>query len=544
MAKLMPVALPTAFLVGTSFITVWPAIREFANTQDALLFPYLFKDFHLHDVILASSHSNILKFPLFFVQSILPYSFKSYALVNLALAFASLALWCVLIAKIFGRQYYALACVLVGSFVAASPLFSANFAETTMRNIEYPLGLLFLYSIYELWEGIGKTRRHTVLSIAIFLTFSFAAAGDSLLLYSFCLPVVVAGLCYMVVNPPLNKRILLAVATAFAVVLFGAIIKKAIVVAGLATFYNNSTFDAKILPLGHLGPSLARAISQFISLSGANIFGLTVELKTTIFFLNFFMLLAGLIGLYFMFFDAVVKKRGSSISRTSDLSVLHVFMALSFIITLFTYVFSDLALANTVQSRYITLLPLISVIGFVYMYKKYFSIRGTTFRRSLIFLYVVALLISAPELSQSFRKVTEFARTNRQVILNIVNESRSNNVHFIVTGDTTGAPTRFWSQDKIQYATFFSCAKGIRMTANIKKSWYEAPLSPAISSNSPIGLVVDRTRFDAPYSDSCSAAVIKHLYGSPLRVVAVDNPKATEYIELWIYDHDIRSSFH
>src|ERR1700712_229026 len=135
----------------------------YANVQDATIYPYLFKGLHPHDVILPGSHPNILKFPLFWLQSVLPYDFLTFSIVNVGLLLATVFGWCLLLAYVFGKRRLALIFLIMTAVVLGASTLVWNLLETTIRNIEYPIGLAFMLMVSRLLEGRAIARKHAYL---------------------------------------------------------------------------------------------------------------------------------------------------------------------------------------------------------------------------------------------------------------------------------------------------------------------------------------------------------------------------------------------
>ncbi len=143
-----------------------------SNNSDNLVLPYLFKSFKRHDIVLASQHSNILNFPLYVVQALLPYNYLTLSLVNIGLVCITVFVWAYLLVRIFGKKYIALICIVLSAFLLTSYMLQSQILGNTARNIEYPIGLGFLLLINQILKKRPLPRRYLILGIIDFLLFS------------------------------------------------------------------------------------------------------------------------------------------------------------------------------------------------------------------------------------------------------------------------------------------------------------------------------------------------------------------------------------
>ncbi len=534
--KYLQYILPSLLLLGSIFYFSWYSNIFFGNVQDAILYPYLVQDFHLHDTVLPGGHTNILKFPLFIIQAILPYNPVTLFIVNFSLVLFSVGLWCLLLINIFGKKFLPLIFSLASAFLLSSVLMQTNFTETTIRNIEYPIGLALILIIGQYLRSVKFTRKRITLAALITILFILAVAGDSFMLYAFAIPVLAMLIAYSLQSQKINRKVAYAFLYVLAIVFASIITRKLIAFTGIAELYFAESFDAKIIPFEQFFPALSHAIDQLFRLSGADIGNRFIEIQNAIYFVNLALVFVGIAGLAYIFIKTCRDYYRKSEVNTNNNFVLST-LFLSFIFTFFAYIVSGLALVamdngslvNASNERYITLLPFLIIAGICVVIDNFYN---SKVRATIVIVIISSIIISAPSITSSFQRIESYAQNSRKVIENVKEAALTNKVSFILSGDTLGSTVRFWSENKIKYASILKCNQ--YMTHNTRLSWYQ-------EDGTPTALLVDRTGLDAQYWTGCTNEKLNSIYGQPAKIVPIDNPAGSAPIELWIYNDDVRN---
>ena len=533
------VIIPVLSLILITIYSSWHASYYSSNIQDDLTYPYLFHHFQLHDAVVPGRHANILKYPLFFLQGLLPYNFTTLTIVNIGLTLLAVIWWAGLLLYMFGKKYLPLICGLLSIILFASVLFNVNFTETTVRNIEYPIGLTFITLVSEVLKRKVYSKKFTSLALFVTAMYGIALAGDSFMLYAFAVPLLVAIVIYGVQANRFTKQMLRAIILVLGSLLVGLFVRKFVSHFGIAVYYYSAAFDTKILPIDSLGPSILHALIQLVDLSGADFFGAKVNPRYPLNIVGFMLLVIGVVGVSLMVIKSFREYRKPRADIASKNTFLFSAVGLSFFLTLASYVFSDLVLTklpdgtfvDAGQARYITLLPLLVVAGTVYFIKFFYTNRSFL-PVAITTLCVLSCLVSFPTIRSSWRAFDAFSTSDRAEIINVVSAAKKNNVHLIVSGDSLGAPVRFWSHDEIQYTSITNCS--YRFPYNTRISWINS------IPHGNVGLVIDKTGMDTQYWQGCSDSDIRKTYGIPEKVVEIANPRGTQPVYLWLYSHDIR----
>ncbi len=535
------VYLVTSFVVLalSTLYAGWHANLVYSNVQDATVYPYLFKGLHPHDIILPGSHPNILKFPLFWLQSLAPYNFATLTFVNLSLLFCTVFGWCFLLAYIFGKRNLPLIFIIMASILLGSVSLEMNLIETTIRNIEYPIGLAFILLVGRLLKNRPLSRKHQWVAMIIASLFSLSISGDNFMLFAFVTPILLALCIDWLRTSQLPRRVTTAFGLVVVVVVASAAIRKFVSLAGITYYPGPST---KVLPVDSFGPSLAHAASQVPDLFGATIFGQPVKMNNSIYFVNFVLLVIGLCGLVAILrwaFQLSCNKAANN-KFSTDRFVLAT-LSLSFLTTIGSYILSGLAVVklpdgtftDASNTRYLSLIPFLLLPGILFVLA-----RHHTARRPLLFIVagvtMLSIVVSIPSIRKSSVGGDTFSTITQDNIQSTLAILRSNNITQIVSGDALAAPIRFWSHDKIQFASLASCNQ--YMHQNTRLSWRQTSPKPISTA-----LIIDRVGADRAGLGLCSDEELRGQFGAPAKVeIPKQYSSQPTAFEVWIYHYDIR----
>ena len=530
-----------ALLAVVTLYCAWYANYYQSGNSDDIVYPYLFQHFHAHDIILPGQHANLLKFPIFILQAILPYTFTTFSIANIGLVLAAILGWAVLLVWLFGRRYAPLICLSLASVLLGSRILNYDLVGTTIRNIEFPIVLAFIIFTGTLLQRQALSRRKLLIGGVTGLLFSLTAAGDSFFIYTVCSSLLLVLAFYWLAGEQTAKLReqygrAAAYAVGFSVLAF--VIRFTVSLLGIAKYYTAGVFKPHILPINHLAPSVSTATTQVLNLFDGNIFGLAIRPGNSLVFLNFLLLLAGLVGLVYMLRDSLgaagrpaLFKR-LNFARIFSLAVI----SLTFFVTYIAYIAADLVVmpdanGNIVsfnQERYLAIAPFLLVAGIVYFIWCRFDLLRPIFVGVPVII-LLGLLINSPVIKRNHI----YDGSMRAGPMAVAQAAQTNHVRLLVTGYWYGSSTRFWSHGQIMFAGIANCNIP-SPTFNNRLSWYKP--DPAVHKSA---LVVSRAGPDAQ-SWVCSDAQLTSIYGVPVKVAPVrGNGGQTS---LWIYDYDVRSN--
>lgn len=517
----------------------WYANYYNSGNSDDIVYPYLFSHFRFHDILLPSQHSNLLKFPLYILQALLPYNFTTFTLVNLSLALITIVGWAILLVWLFGKRYAPLICLALMSVLLGSKLLNYDLLGNTARNIEYPFVLAFILYVGSLLEKRPLSRRRLVLGIVLGILFAMTIAGDSFFLYTIVSSILLVIFLWWFAPDTATKskqQFGLVASYILGCSVFALVMREAVKVLGIAHYFTDPAFLPHILPLNHLGPSISTATTQLLDLFNANVFGQKILPSHSLLFINLLLLGIGIIGLAFILRDTVkVAERKALLGKIELPRVFTLAVAAWAAFVMFAvYIISDLVVVKSpsgvittaLQERYLTMLPLLLIIGVTYFVWRNFG------KRNLIMLGLpiiigLCIIISAGSIRQTNR-YDDSLRVNQ---IAVAQAAQSNHIHLLLSGYWYGATTRFWSHGSVMYASVGSCNIP-DPPINTQLSWYKP--TPTVHRSA---LLVVHQGIDLPFS-ICSAQQLDRIYGKPERIIHVNAPDEPD---LWVYNYDIRS---
>ncbi|HMH30891.1 MAG TPA: hypothetical protein VK534_00255, partial [Methylomirabilota bacterium] len=254
-----------ALLAVATVYSAWFANYYASSNSDNIVYPYLFQHFRFNDMILPGQHANILKFPLFILQSVLPYNFTTTTIVNLGLVLITTLGWTGLLVWLFGRRYAALICLALSSILVTSYTFNLDVLGGTIRNIEFPIVLAFIVCSGSLLRKAALPKSKRILSYVVGVLFAMTAAGDSFFLYTISVALLATLAYYWLTSGQKTKlrgQYWSALKYIGGFTILALLIRAFISIFGIANYYTAGVFKPHILTLQHLGPSISTAANQ------------------------------------------------------------------------------------------------------------------------------------------------------------------------------------------------------------------------------------------------------------------------------------------
>ncbi len=523
-------------LLLTTIYAAFNTSNYFSTNSDALIATHQFSHgVNGNTVALPGSHANILMIPVLYLQGHLPYRYKSFTALNIILILSTVLAWAFLMVKLFGREYEIPIVLLLSSLLFASATFNIGIGNTTFRNIALPLSLWFIFIIRDVLIGASTSRKHFYGSLVGSILFCLLLAGDSFFMYSTLLPILVVMVWYWFQSHKFTPSMWKAVTLIAAVVIGAKLIK--LVLAASHMIYFDYTFLNKptVLPYEHFWASVQVTIRQLMELQGGFIFGLRVDLGSMLAFLNLMILMVGVAGLII-----ILVRTNRHFKTKKNISVKNDFiiatLAVSYFAILAEYILSGYAVADLgngrivdfMNTRYLTLLPLITLIGFVWVliryYKRYIMI--------LCSVLVVGIITYYPTISSMYRIQGQIKPVPSKTSINqIIGYLSANKVDTVITDFWYGPPLRFWSSDRIHYAPLIKCNKPIPFDS--RQDWYVA------RKGIKTALIIDRGGLNFGYW-SCTDQDLIRMYGEPASKTEAEGIGTNEPIKIWIYNYDIR----
>lgn len=534
-------ALSIILLVSTAAYAGLHASDTYSTDANAIILTQQFSKGASYPAILPGPHATLIIIPIVFIQGHLPYHYTSFTLVNTGLVLVTMLAWAFLLIKLFGRRYEIPILIFLASLVFTSIAFSLSIGYTTIRNIEYPIALWFVLIVGDLLrKRLKYSRKQFVFATAGSALFSIVLAGDSFFNYAILLPLLFVMVWYWVQSREFTANMLKALGLLVGVVIGASLLKLVLSKAGIIHFDYTFWGQNSILPTDKIWSAVGVALQQFLDLHGASIFGQVVNYHNLSIFVNFGLTLAGLVGLLHILRDANRNYRNKQglndtiVAGNNDFAL--VVMAVSYFVVFLIYVLSGYAITtlpngaiiSDQNARYISLMPFISVIGLVWLVKKYYT-KHVAFLTVLCLVLVLGIITSYPGISLAYKERAgqlELAPP-RSSISNLIGILNQNDIKQVSADYWYGPIIRFWSDSSIGLTKQVGCDPSILSTdAN----------NFTRQRTHNVALIIDRGGLNYSYW-TCTDDQLLQFYGTPTKKLQVPGAAPNTFVDIWVYDN-------
>lgn len=504
------------------FVTcIWVVVHisyYMSYVGDEFVTTYIFKNFHLHYIHAAATHTNILKFPVAWLVANTHFTYPVYVLLNFLFVFGSFAFWIYLAGRLFNRKIQGLLAVLFMTFSFCSPILMLNLTEVMIRNIEYPLALWFIVLCVRFIHGSFSRKRLVLPAILLALL----VVHDYFFLYTLAPAMLITTLIYARQTHRFTGAMRQVIGATLLGVFAGILLGKFIAVSGFMTLIHGYAEPSHVINLEALPAALLLTLKQILQLFGASIFGLNVRLG-----------FAGVFALFGVFCYLLYTVRKIHISADKKLEtglyLIHLNLLLFATFIILSYTLSGLASIDNI--RYLTGLVYIGItyLGWgIYMLGKDF--RGIDLLVSGLF--VCIMVLSIPQVRNIYIANANYTSLMQSKIQQIVSAASKEHVDILMAPNGY-APVRFYSNGSIHYIVeIISCNAASTSTNNT--AWLKDGHAKRV------GIIVD---YHNPPNTipPCSPQDMVKTYGKPDSSIAIpslfrDKGQATMYV----YDSDIR----
>lgn len=525
------------FLCTVAFVTLRSSVIFSTNSDALIATQQLSGNVAGNTIGLPAPHSNILMIPILFIQAHLDYNYKSFVLLNFLLMLLTFGGWIILLIRLFGRKYEIFIIVTVSALLFASVPLNLNMANTTFRNIAYPISLWFLMNIAKFFQRQNRLQSR-ISYIEVFLSvclFSLVLAGDSFFNYVIIIPLFIFFAWTWIYKRKITIGMAYALGAVIAPILIAQALKLLLATSNIIHYDHTLHAPPTILPFEHLGASVTVLFRQLLELQGAMIFGKAVVPSNVLPFANIVVFIFGCLGIVGIIKSTHANLANKTLPSERDFTLS--IIGISFFVVIFEYVLSGYAvieidgnLVDYLNSRYITFLPLIIILGLVWFIKNI-----KTSERSLYFLsvaFVLAMILYYPSVKSSYAYEDQNKRVPSRASINeISNILRNNQVKQVVTDFWYGPPLAFWTKGEISYAPQMFC--NAPMSFDSRSDWFIP------QENIKSALLIDRGGLNYWYWQCSDSELIK-IYGKPIKEILVDGVTTNEKVKIWIYNYDTR----
>jgi hypothetical protein len=211
-------------------------------------------------------------------------------------------------------------------------------------------------------------------------------------------------------------------------------------------------------------------------------------------------------------------------------------MAISYFVVFLIYVLSGFVIAHSPtgqiisdqNTRYISLLPLISVIGLVWLLKNYYK-DHRVFTALLIIVLLSGIAISRVPVRTAYNSNSQQleltpTRTN---VNNLISILKTNHVSTVLSDYWYGPVIAFWSNSTINIAAQEGCSLPLPSSSFAEYHYTHQKGMKA-------ALIIDRGGLNYGYW-TCTNAQIAHIYGTPSKKVQISGAALDTTVNIWIY---------
>jgi hypothetical protein len=531
----MCLILAAGLLLTTSVYAGRHASDDYSTNSNAHMLTHLFSGHTDYPVVLPGPHATLIIIPLVYIQGHLPYHYTSFTLVNIALVVATMFGWAFLMIKLFGRRYEIPILVILSSLIFTSVAFSYSLAYTTIRNIEYPLALWFVMIVASVLSGTRYSRKQFILAAIGSILFAIILAGDSLFNYAIVLPLLLVLAWYWVQSQAFTINLVKALGLVGGTLIGAALLKYALSAAGLITFDYTFATPTGLSDAARLAPSFSVALTETLNLHGAYIFAKEVGYHNIALFINFGLLLAGLAG-----FGLIISKANRSFRRQEgtidEANFVAAVMAISFLVTFLVFVTSGFAIAflpdgkivSAENARYISLLPLLTVVSLVWILKNYYA-KHIAFICVLCVVLVAGIVASRPVISSAYSSGTHKLEisASRDSINDMLGILQKSEVTQVSADYWYGHVLYFWSNHTINIQGPVSCDTSSMIVDA------DHPLFSRQKHN--VAFIIDRGERNYSAFWSCTDEQLATIYGAPDETFEVTGAGSNPPVKIWIY---------
>lgn len=542
-SKQINVVFSYSLLVCCSLFSAVKSSYILAGNSNASVDNFLFGPglFH-HSVTLPYWHSNIIKIPLFYFLGHFGQSYNIFFIFNALLIILTTVGWLYLLVKIFGHKYQLIIALLLANLVFVSTTFSLQIGYTSVRNIEYPIALAFILVIQKIIKKNVFNTREILLSTIISLLYILVLASDTFFQYTISFSLLLTIIFYLIQS---RLKITINIVKAIGLILFTLAladsIKYLISLTGLIIFNYTWPPAISILPYRSLGPSISLATHQFIRLMGANIFNLAVNVANIPYFINFLILIIGTIGLISIILNSGrVLKNKIKVNQSNTIVLMT--LACTFFLLFIEYNLSGKVLylsinnhlTNFHQQRYLSLMPLIIIAGFIWLLNKYYN-NYKTLEMSISLILILNILIAFPSVNQHYnQRLNDYKAIPTPLSVKpVAAVLKQYDVHHYLAAYWFGASVKQNSSDqRIQFSPIYNC--NYPFNWNARNSWFN------LYKSSSSALIIDNNSNDQNLLN-CNQKNLRSIYGQPLKIINVHSINNQSSIYIWLYNYDLNT---
>ena len=494
--------------------------------SDQFISTYIFRDILNGAPMISTDHTNIIKLLPLWIQGNFGYSLTSYMTLNIAFIFGSIVLWLYLIGRIFGSKVRTIATFAFAAILFASTSFAINMTMTTLRHIEYPLGLLFIMLLSGLLLSKARIQLTKLMLIAVLL--AVLVLNDRYFLYTL-VPASMVAVFIFSLGQVKKKQ---AVYTFAAIIIgtgIGLLLPKILNQTGLISIVSGYVQMNTIVSFEALHDALLLTVKKTLDLFGGLIFGQQLRLKNATIFFLFLVPVIALIGIFRMSKAYSVTKRPASY-------FVHIALTAWLVLAYAVYILSGST--NDGNDRYLTL---VIFIGITYFSWIIWAI-GEAGKKQLWIVTAACLLmfisipLSYPRVQPAYKAAKEFSLTQTQAAKDTALALKNNNVKLLAAPFGYYALKFYSPNDDLTVIGVDNCSLPNSWTNN--SSWiYDKNYTRS-------AYIYEDQQYAPTQPKFCSESELIRIYGEPENIINTPSMYALgKKTKIYIYNYDLRTKF-
>ena len=510
-------------------VTVYIGIQaSFAQqvVSDQFISTYIFRDIMNGAPMISTDHTNIIKLIPLWIQGNFGYSLATYIGLNVAFIFGSLLLWLYLIGKIFGSKVRTIATFAFAAVLFASTSFAINITMTTLRHIEYPLGLLFIILLSGLLLNKIKLNLTKILLIAGLL--AVLILNDKYFLYTL-VPASIIAIVIFSLSQSKKRLTFYTLAAVFLGTFIGIILPKLLDRTGLISIVTGYVQMNTIVSFESLQDALWLTAKKSLDLFGGLIFGQQLRLRNASIFILFFIPLISLIGIFVM--SKVYKA-----SKKSAEYFVHIALTAWLIMAYAVYILSGST--NDGNDRYLTLIVFIGVTYFSWLIWLISASNGKRYwiMAVVCLLMLISIPLSVPRVHSAYKGAKDFSFAQSEAAKDTAVALEKNGVKLLAAPFGYYALKFYSPNDNLTVVGVDDCYLPNSWTNN--SSWiFDKKYDKS-------AYIYEDQQYAPTQQKFCSESDLIRIFGQPESILNTPSIYALgKDTKIYIYNYDIRSKF-
>lgn len=523
-AKITLRCLGWALLLTISIYIGTQASLAQQTSSDQFISTFIFRDIFRGVPMISVDHTNIIKLPLLWLQGYFGYTSLGYVALNIFFIFSSIALWIFLSGKIFGKEFVTLSLFIFSAVLFGSTTFAINITMTTIRHIEFPLGLLFALEMSKL--VVPKRNNYLYRASWVASILALLILNDKYFLYTLVPASLMAIVIFSIKNHVNTRQALYSSAAVLFGAILGLILPRILELTGCITIVAGYASPSIIIGFDQIFNSVTLAISQTIGLFGGLFFGQPLKLRTLSMFIYFITPIAAVSGIIYT---------QKYYAKNTQKYFTHLFLISWTLFAYASYIFSGMI--NASNSRYLTLIVYVGVTYCAWLvfavssrHNKYYWLIP-----AICLLSLATITLSYPRVSSIYTSSINESSKKVDYAKKMIEALNNNNVEQLV------APFGYFSIKFLDHKPLNLIAINECATVNPwsnNSSWiYDGHYHRS-------AYIYDKGQYELVQNQFCTEAGIVQSYGEPDEIVSVPSIiNDGEQAKLYIYNYDIRSEF-